>query len=187
MVTTTELNYATPDPRNYQIGKAQVYFTGVEHGAVRRHVGNVSQAEITLKVQTLDHYSSMTGVKTKDLTIITEKAAEIKMALEEWTPANLALALVGMETVDTAGDFEIEILSENMRFGKLELIGMNDIGPRWDYILNKVGIKPAAALAAISDQWGKIELMAEVFAVAGVFGHAKMRQLSTESELRVEG
>ena len=186
MTAPTEIEFTSPNPANYQIPKGVLYFTPVE-GGDRRQVGNVSQAELDIKITALDHYSSMTGIKTKDLTVITEKAAEIKMSFEEFNPENVALALVGHESVNTAGEFTISVLSENMRYGKLEIIGTNDVGPRWNFVFPRVGIKPSAALALIDDKWNKMELTAEVFATAGVFGTATMTTLSTESELRVEG
>lgn len=186
MTEQTEISYDSPNPHNYQIPKGDVYFTAIEDG-IRRHVGNVSQAELTIKVETQDHFSHMVGVKVKDLTVVTSKSAELKMAWEEFTPANVAIALLGTESVNSAGDYEVSILSQGMRYGTLEIIGTNDVGPRWDHIFPRVGIKPSAALALIEDKWTHMELIAEAFWTSTGWGQATMREHSSESEIRAEG
>jgi hypothetical protein len=84
----------SPNVDNYYIGKGVVQFL-LEGTTEWRDVGNVPEFEFTPAVEKLDHFSSRTGVRTKDRSIIIEKSAVARLVMEEWTPANLALILLG--------------------------------------------------------------------------------------------
>jgi hypothetical protein len=167
-------DFTAPNTGNYLVGKGNVYFTPV--GGVRRHVGNAPAFEIELGIEELEHFSSMSGVRVKDLVVIIEKSATVRMTLEEWTAENVAMALLGTaDETDTEGNVQIEILSQNLIRGLLEFEGTNDVGPRWNYRFPQVAFRPNAALSPISDEWGTIEMEGEVEAVDGKFGTATLQ------------
>jgi hypothetical protein len=56
------------------------------------HVGNCPTFEFQAKVTQLDHYSSMTGVKVKDFTAVTEISGSLTMVLEEFSARNMGFA-----------------------------------------------------------------------------------------------
>lgn len=173
-------DFASPNTGNYIVGKGNVFFTPV--GGERRHVGNAPVFEIELGIEELEHFSSMSGVRVKDLVVIIEKSATVRMTLEEWTSLNLSMALLGAIDTDTEGNTTIDILSENLVRGKLEFEGTNDVGPRWNYVFPQVAFRPSSALSPISDEWGQIELEGEVEAVDGKFGTATLQDsASTEA------
>jgi hypothetical protein len=58
-------------------------------------IGNVPVFEFTPTINTLAHFSSRLGVRSKDLEIITEKSATLAMTMEEWTYRNLLMAFLG--------------------------------------------------------------------------------------------
>jgi hypothetical protein len=58
-------------------------------------IGNVPVFEFTPTINTLAHFSSRLGVRSKDLEIITEKSAVLNMTMDEWTYRNLLLAFLG--------------------------------------------------------------------------------------------
>lgn len=164
-------NYQSPDVRNYVIGKGSAYFTRA--GGVRRHMGNATVFEVEPTVEELDHFSSMSGVRTKDKVAVIEKSAVVRVTLEEFTVENLRLALLGGEATDnTSGDLTFDILDDEMAQGKLEFIGNNAVGPKINYEFPSVAFRPASALSAISEEWGSMELEGEVQAVDGKFGTA---------------
>jgi hypothetical protein len=90
-----------PNIENYTIGKGILYvdlsqtFSG-STGWV--DLGNVNKIEFAIKVTKLDHFSSRSGVKTKDQSIITERSATIAFTMDEFTAQNLALAVMGSVT-----------------------------------------------------------------------------------------
>jgi len=161
--------HASPDIRNYYVGKGIVSFKkdGEEEF---RDLGNVPTFEFTPSISTLDHFSHRVGVKTKDRTVVLEKSGKIKLVMEEWTAQNLALALIGDITTDTAGHEVIEIFSANAVSGELKFTGTNEIGPKFEYHFLRVDFIPGQSVSPLSDEWGQIEIEGDVVAVEGSFG-----------------
>ena len=156
---------ASPSTDNYYVGKGVVTFKPA--GGAYADVGNVSSLEITFDIKTLDHFSSRSGVKKKDKSIILEKSATVTMIMDEWTAQNIAMAVLG--TVGVGG--AISIFSKSEIAGSLKYTGANDIGPRVDIELLNVSFRPGGSLNPLSDEWGQIELTGEVLADSnGDFG-----------------
>lgn len=153
---------------NYTVGKGIVSFkkTGA---ADYVDLGNCPSFEFTPSLDKLEHYSSRSGVKTKDKTIVVQKSGEVKLVLEEFTPDNLALAVLG--TVTTAnGDSTIDIFGSDSVTGMLKFTGTNDVGPKYEWVFDSVTFVPSSAIALISEEWGTLELTGDVQAVSGSFG-----------------
>jgi hypothetical protein len=91
---TTPDGLSSPDVDNYYIGKGLVSWKGVNDGTFR-DIGNVSKFEFTPEVKRLDHWSSRTGTKTKDKSVVVEKSAKVLLVMDEWTAENLRLVLMG--------------------------------------------------------------------------------------------
>lgn len=170
--------HTSPDIRNYIVGKGIVAFKQDGETAFR-DVGNVPSFEFTPTIEKLDHFSSREGVKTKDRSVVLSKSGSIKMVMEEWTAENLAIALLGAASVNSSAEDEIDIFSENAVSGILKFTGTNEVGPKWEYIFNKVDFIPSSAINPISDEWGALEVTGEAAAVAGSFG--KARKISDEA------
>lgn len=161
----------SPDIRNYYIGKGSVYFKG-DNDSEYHHMGNVPELEFTPEVETLEHFSSMAGVKSKDRTEVISKSGTLRIVCEEWTARNLALALLGSVGQDSEGNVAIEIFASTAVSGKIRFIGNNDVGPKWQLDFNRVDFVPGSSVNPISDEWGQLELTGNVAAVAGSFGTA---------------
>jgi hypothetical protein len=171
---------ATPSPLNYYIGKGIVTFK--KSGEMDfRQLGNVPEFEITPDITKLDHFSSMSGSKTKDRSIVTEKSAQVRIVLEEWNAENLALALLGTVDSDTAGNPIVNIFDENSIEGELLFTGTNEVGAQVDIHLLNVSFTPSSALNPISDEWGQIEITGEMLAVNGSFGTVTVREADASS------
>lgn len=146
----------SPNVDNYYIGKGNVYFT--PDGGVERHMGNVPEFVFTPELETLEHFSSMAGTRTKDFEIILEKKGTVKITLEELTPDNVALAVLGTVDMDAVGGPEVEIFSESKIAGRIRFVGTNDYGAKMNVTLYNVQFTPQADLSLISDELGNIEL-----------------------------
>jgi hypothetical protein len=166
----------SPNVDNYWIGKGIIKFQPEgQTGFV--HLGNAPEVEYTPAVDVLDHFSSMAGVRSKDRKVVREKSANIRIVLEEMTPDNLGLAFMGGVTDPTAPatePFTIDIFSLSEINGALRFIGQNDIGPRVQIDLPNVSIVPTSSINLISEEWGSIEITAEVLidGTTGKFGTA---------------
>lgn len=85
----------SPNVANYYVGKGVVSWEPQGGGAFQ-DLGNVSKFEFQPEVKTLDHYSSRFGTKIKDLAIVLEKSAKVSLTMDEFTLANLQIALMGV-------------------------------------------------------------------------------------------
>ena len=82
------------DTDNYLYGKGRLYFRrDGEDGYL--DLGNVPKFEINVELSKTDHYSSRSGTKQKDKSVVTEKKANAAFDLEEYSAENLDLAFLG--------------------------------------------------------------------------------------------
>src|SRR3972149_1709419 len=63
-----------------------------------------------------------------------------------------------------------EIFKSNAVSGALRFEGTNEVGPRYQYDLNKVDFVPQNAVNPLSEEWGTLELQGEAAKDAGSFG-----------------
>ena len=169
------ISIAAPNPDNYVVGKGRVYFKpeGAGGDILDYPVGNVTEWELTPNVETLPHFSSMAGVRTKDKEIVLERGYAVRMVMEEWVPANMRLMLAGEPDTSDLTEVTIEIGSESNVTGQMRFVGTNDVGPKWTFDLPEVQFNPTGSLNPISDEWGGMEVTGEVLADEdGIFGTA---------------
>ncbi len=154
---------------NYTIGKGIVSFKKEGEGTYR-DMGNVPTLEFTPAIETLEHFSSRSGVREKDLTVVLQKSGTLRMIMEEFDAENMALMLLGTVGVDSSGYTSIDIFSETEISGELRFVGSNDVGRQFQLDLLKVDFIPGASVSFISDEWGQLEITGQVASVAGEFG-----------------
>jgi hypothetical protein len=176
-------DFTSPNVQNYAIPKANVYFTPV--GGERRHIGNVPAANFSMEIERLEHFSAMAGIKIRDFTAVTSKSGTLTLTLEEMTLANLSLALLGSApTADTDGDFGFDIGAADAITGRVEIIGSNDIGPKYTYDFPSVTFIPTDGVDFISDADDavqSVQLEGEVNATGtpASFGRATLQDSAT--------
>jgi hypothetical protein len=172
-------DFPSPDTGNYSIPKGNLYWT--PDGGVRRHLGNAPAAEFTMEVETLEHFSSMTGIRTKDFTATLGKTGSLAITLDEVTLANLQIALLGGDVeTDTDGNDGFEIGATVSVTGRVEIIGSGEIGPKFTADFPNVTFNPSAGIPFIGDdEFAQIELEGEVNAVNGSFGRLTLQDTST--------
>jgi hypothetical protein len=162
-------DFVSPNTGNYQIAKAEVYFTpkGADPVTGRRHVGNVPEATFAVEVEKLDHFSSMAGIRKKDFSATLGVTATLTLNLEEMTEDNLKLALLGGASEDnTDGENTFNIGEVESTTGRVEVIGTNDVGPKWSYDFHEVTLTPSDAVSFIGDEYSALVLEGDVLAIA---------------------
>jgi len=166
----------SPSTDNLWIGKGVVTFQATGESAAR-DVGEVSEVEFSPSITKLDYFSSRSGVKQKAKSVIVERGGTVRLVMDEVTAENLALAIAGTITTNSAGDEIIEILATNATEGVLRITGTNEVGNQLDAEFLKVSFSPEGSVNFISDEWGNIEITGEVL-VDGVsgFGTFTVRQ-----------
>lgn len=147
---------------DYYVGRGVVEFKK-DGQSDWRDLGNVSVFELVPAVEKLDHFSSRTGVRTKDKSIVLEKSMTVRIVTDNITPHNLELALLGDTPVaGSGGDYSLNIFKNSEIAGEIRFTGANDYGPKVNIHLPDVSLIPSSAIGFISDEWGQIELTGEV-------------------------
>lgn len=173
----------SPNTGNYRIGKGSWWFKR-EGAADYRHMGNATSGEFTPDITTLDHFSQMGGVKAKDDSVTLTRGGTLKVVLDEWTPANMAIALLGTVDEGASGGPTVELLDTDAVKGALKFLSNNDIGPRWNFFYHNVSFVPKNALNVISDEYGQIEIDGELLVsqtapYVGKYGYAQLTNLDS--------
>lgn len=152
----------SPNTLNYFIGKGIVKFTPTS--GAERDLGNAPELELTPTIEKLDHFSSRSGVRNKDRSVVIEKGMTLRIVLEEITAENLAMLLLG--TVDTASDGtkSFRIFEKTEITGSVAFTGTNDVGNKVNIALPNVSFGPSGSFNPISDEWGQIEITGEILA-----------------------
>jgi hypothetical protein len=154
MANPTELS---PNVENLQVGKGIISF--MKQGATEyRDLGNVNSMIITPEVETLEHFSSRTGIKTRDRLVTLQQKASVKIVMEEMTAQNIALMVYGTVDLAAVDGPMIEIFGATDVRGKLKFEGANALGPQMEVILDNVSWTPSGDLQMISDEWNSMEV-----------------------------
>jgi hypothetical protein len=133
-------------------------------------LGNCSKFSFKPEVETLEHFSSREGVKTRDKKVITSQKAGLSLELDEITVENLELALLGTTTGAT-GSRVVTIYSNSQVDGQMKLVGTNAVGKLFTHKFGAVSIMPDAEIDFIGDDWATLGLTVEVnLDSAGKFG-----------------
>ncbi len=92
-----------PSPENYTLGGGRLLFnkTGSDGNKVGlRDLGNCPAFTVSVEVEKLDHYSSASGTKKKDKSIVRQLTPKATITLDEINAENIALTfMAGMEKV----------------------------------------------------------------------------------------
>lgn len=91
-----------PDTLNYMVGKGKVYFARVDedgNSLGELDLGNDPVFSVTMANESLDHYSSMEGIKKKDLSAIISTDMNLSFTLDEINIQNINLALMGNDEI----------------------------------------------------------------------------------------
>lgn len=166
----------SPSTDNLWIGKGTCTFQATGETAAR-DLGEVEAVEFTPSIEKLDYLSNRSGVRKKVKTVIVEKGGSLRVVMGEITAKNLALAVAGSVSTNTAGQEQVEILANNSVEGVFTITGTNEIGQMVDAVFNKVSFSPEGSVNFISDEWGNLEVTGDVLADDnGAFGTLTLRE-----------
>jgi hypothetical protein len=88
----------TPSPQNLMLGAGEVFFDrqdadGASTGL--RHLGNVDSFGVNTTVETIEKKNAMDGAKGTYAELISGVTSQVSLTLTEFTPENVALAVLG--------------------------------------------------------------------------------------------
>lgn len=176
-----------PNIGNYYIGKGLLSIQLLGESGYTK-CGNVPEFTFESKVTSLDHFSSMQGVRYKDFVAVTEVAGSITLQMEEFTARNMTLALLGSaaptgtpsplyQTNGPTGTTSEVLYGNNPELAQLETIqllqspliycsllfqGTNIIGPQYTINFPIVKLSPSKAVSLIGNEWGVLEFEGDV-------------------------
>lgn len=153
----------SPNPGNYRIGKGKIEFKRAGQSEWI-HLGNCAAATFTPSIEKLDHFSSLEGLRQKDLSVALTVGGQLVITMEEWTPHNVAMMVMGEVDEGASGGPTIDILVNESIDGAVRCTSSNSVGPRWNWEFYNVSFTPSGELGFISDEWGQMETTGEVLA-----------------------
>jgi hypothetical protein len=117
----------SPSTNNITILRGEVFWK--TSGSDRyEHLGNCSNFSMTPQVETLQHYSSMSGYKELDKEAVLQVGADIAITLDEITAKNLARATLGSTAAYTQGALSNQTATfTNVAVGDVYDLGYTDV------------------------------------------------------------
>jgi len=168
----------SPSPLNYFLGKGIVKWQPTAGGGFR-DLGNTPMFETTPVPTRLPHYNSRQGVQRLDENPVSRVTMTCKFHLEEITPENLALALLGSQ--QAGPPITVNVMDIGVVSGWLRMIGTNNVGDMKQVDLPSVTLAPSAGFQWISEAWGLLEITAEVLASAVTPGPGGLTMMTVGS------
>lgn len=143
---------------NYVLGRGVVSigaWSGTSYPGSLTSIGNCPEVSITLEEETLEHFSSQSGIQVKDKVATLSMGYTINIQTDEWTDANLARFFRGTVNAATASDDAyIDILSATDTEYAVKFVSANPVGPNIVLYCWRVKLTPGGDLGLISQEWG---------------------------------
>jgi len=163
------ISLTSPNAFNYYAGGGSVKIQRPSD-TMQNDAGYVQAFEVTPKATILDHFNARTGIRQKDMSIVSEISGELAMTMEEWTATNMSLVLMGAETdvtgTATAVTATIQIFTLGVQLCHVTFTGFNTAGPQWTVDLPTVQVSPSKTLQFISEtKWGQIDVTGAILGV----------------------
>ena len=101
---------STPSTENYVLGRGMLFWDPWDSTAMsytgERALGNAPEVSFNMNATFLDHFSSMSGFKSKDKTIVNEVSPMVTFTLDELHSDNWQMLVFGQktETVQSVSD-----------------------------------------------------------------------------------
>jgi len=143
----------------YTLGRGIVsieQWTGTTPPAQLTDVGNSPRFEAEVTEETLDHYSSRSGTRNKDKSVVLETGFTLNFDLDEFAVSNLAIFLMG----SISGN----VISANTELDKEYSVSFqsdNPSGPNELWEFHRVKLSPGGSLNLISDEWSLMTFSGE--------------------------
>lgn len=160
---------ASPSVLNYQYGAGALWLKVDDVDVALRHVGNLKSMTLSKEIETLEHKQTMSGLRSTDLEIVTEVGAAMNVELDEVTPENMALFVMGTPTANTDAGSTILGLSLTNMDADFQYVSANARGR--DMIFSgRASIRPNGDFSFITDGLTSIPLTLKVLQSGGAFG-----------------
>lgn len=141
-------------PANYTLGKGKIWIAPYNEAlavtkADFKEMGNCPQVSVTLAEETLEHFSSMGGVKEKDKEVPISLSYTLTINTDEITTENLVLFFQGQALPNGT----IYGLSGSTQEYVIKFISDNSAGNNRTFVFHRVKVKGEGEIALISEEW----------------------------------
>lgn len=149
----------SPSTTLYQLGKGILSIADYDDACPApsyTDLGNCPRFEVEVTEEILDHFSSRSGARNLDKTVILEVGYNLAFDLDEWSKQNLQIYTKGTLTANK--------IKANMQLTKeyiLKFVSDNPEGPNETWEFHRCKISPGGALGLISDEWGMLSYTAK--------------------------
>ena len=156
-----------PNVDNYMIGKGILSIAKWESGVIGSYadVGNCPKFEFEMTEQTIEHFSSRTGLKEQDQETVIQVGYNVNFTLDEVAVENLRMFLKATTSHKTLYANQ----NVNQQYA-LKFIADNPVGPNVNYMFWKVKLTPNGAFSLISDEYTSMSFSGKGLSDAA--GHA---------------
>lgn len=114
-------------------------------------VGNVTDFTVTVTEETKEHFTTRSGTRLLDKTVIIESGFDLSITLDEKSLFNLAMFLKGTvvgnvisANTNLSKEYAIRFTSDNAE-------GLNEVWALW-----RVTLAPDGSISLISDEWAEM-------------------------------
>jgi len=152
------MRVASPSTTLYTLGKGILSIAEWSGGAPGAYVdvGNCPKFDAEVTETKLDHFSSRTGTRTKDKTVIIETGYKVAFDLDEKSAVNMAMLLKGR---NVGGN--IYANTELTKEYALRFVSDNPAGPNERWFFHRCTLSPGGAVSLIGDEWQKMSFNGE--------------------------
>lgn len=162
---------SSPSTALYTLGKGILYIAEwvgetPPNSGDYTDVGNSPKFDVTVTEDTLEHYSSRSGTKVKDKSVIVETGYTLAFQLEEMSVNNLKTFL----KATLSGTNVLRANTALTREHALKFVSDNPAGPNEKWEFWRCKLKPGGAFSLIDDKWTTLSFTAE--GLADVANHA---------------
>jgi len=148
---------APPNVSNYSIGKGKLWIADyVASPSAWTEIGNCPSVAVEHAVERLAHFSSMEGLKERDLNPVVSIAYTVTFETDEVCAENLNLWCLGTDNGDS-----IAALTNVDAYYSLKFVEDKEVGENRTFVFHKVQVAPNGAGALISEEWGTLSFTAE--------------------------
>jgi len=142
---------SSPSTTLYTLGKGLLYvgeWSGATPPSTLNPVGNCPKFDCEVTEEILDHYSSMSGLRTKDKSVTLELGYNLTFDLDEVSVANLAMFLKA-----TVSGNQLLGNTQTDKEYSIKFVSDNPVGPNETWVFHRCKLAPGGGMSLIGNEW----------------------------------
>ena len=128
------INYQKGNSNNLTLGRGELLFAGYAANSEKptnfRFLGNAPTFSLNVTSETLDHYSSTSGIRNLDASVPLQTDRTGELVLEDISPENLAFFLQGSSEEVTSSSGTMTVTIEDVQLGGVYQLGVSESLPQ---------------------------------------------------------